>query len=47
MRRHLGHTLAGTRGTKTTLLATEGQQHLVRAGVTAEPYKAVGQDAAL
>ena len=47
MRGHLGHAPPGTGGTKAALFATEGQEHLVRAGVTAQPHEAVGQDAAL
>jgi hypothetical protein len=43
----LGHAPPGTRRTKPAPLATEGQQHLVLAGVTAQPQKAVGKDAAL
>jgi hypothetical protein len=35
------------RGTKASFFTAEGQEHLVRTGVTAQAYKAVGQDAAL
>jgi hypothetical protein len=45
--RSLGHPPAGTRRTKPPPLATEGQQRLVLARVTAEPQKAMRQDAAL
>jgi hypothetical protein len=37
----------GTRRTKPAALAAEGQQHLMLAGVTAQPHKAVREDAAL
>ena len=47
MRRHLGPASAGTRRTKASFLTAEGQQHLVRTGVTAQAHKAVSQDAAL
>jgi hypothetical protein len=43
----LRHAPTGTRGAKASLLATEGHQHLVFAGVTTQPQKAVGQDATL
>src|SRR5439155_3958290 len=45
MRRHLRHASSGTRGAKPASLATEGHQHLVLAGVTAETEKPVRQDA--
>ena len=47
MGRHLRHASPGTGGTKAPLLTTEGEQHLVRAGVTAQPHKAVGEDPTL
>ena len=43
---HLGHPPPGTRGAKAAPLATEGHQHLVVAGVTAQAEKAMGQDTA-
>ena len=43
----LCHAPASTRRTKPAPLATEGQQHLVLAGITAQSEKAMGQDAAL
>jgi len=45
--RGLGHPPAGTRRTKPAPLATEGQQQLSLARVTAKPQKAMGEDAAL
>ena len=45
--RGLGHAPPGTRGAKPPPLAAEGQQQLLLAGVTAQPQKAMGQDAAL
>jgi len=46
MRGRLGHASSGTRGTKPPPLATEGQQQFFGARVTAQPQKAMGQDAA-
>ena len=43
----LGHAPPGTGGTKPPPLAAEGQQQLVVAGVTAQPQKAMREDAAL
>ena len=45
--RGLGHPLAGTRRTKPAPRATEGQQHLVLAGVTSQAEKAMSEDATL
>ena len=45
--RRVGHAPPGTRRTKPPPLAAEGQQQLLVAGVTAEPQKAMDQDAAL
>src|SRR5262249_12333387 len=45
--RGLGHTPARARRTKAAPLATEGQQQLLLARITAKPQKAMGQDAAL
>ena len=42
----LGHAPPGTRRTKPPPLAAEGEQQLVVAGVTAQPQKAVREDAA-
>ena len=42
----LGHAPPGTRRTKPPPLAAEGQQHLMLAGITAQPQKAMGQDTA-
>ena len=47
MRPHLGHAPSSTGGTKSPLLAAESEQHRVWAGVTAQPHKAMRQDAAL
>jgi hypothetical protein len=44
--RRLRHAPPGTRRTKPPPLAAEGQQQLVVAGVTAQPQKAVCEDAA-
>ena len=43
----LGHAPTGTRRTKSPPLAAEGQQHLMLAGITPQPQKAMGQDTAL
>jgi hypothetical protein len=43
----LGHAPPGTRRTKPAPLAAEGEQQLLVAGVTAQPQKAVREDAAL
>jgi hypothetical protein len=47
MGRRLGHAPDRACGAKATLLATEGQQQLLVTGVTTEPEKAMGEDAAL
>ena len=47
MGRLLRHAPPRTRGAKAAFFTTEGQEHLVRTGVTAQADKAMGQDAAL
>jgi hypothetical protein len=44
---HLGHTPAGTRGTKPPPLAIDGEKHLFFASVTPHSEKAMGEDATL
>jgi len=46
MRRHLRQAASGTRRTKPAPFATEGYQHLLLAGVTAQAEKAMGKNAA-
>lgn len=43
----LRHAPASTRGAKPTFLTAERQHHLVRTAITAQAYKAVGQNTAL